>query len=128
MKTKSTLFLIFISSIFYAQSSNDLLLTKYSQDDLVTMEKNNPDEYNFINYSCKNGYYFVDLPEKKNFNDRIFGNVVIDDIDDFNFLLLDIEFLKDDYKYYTVQNKNVLLVVKSIDHINAELKANNDKN
>ena len=128
MKTKSTLFLIFISSIFYAQSSNDLLLTKYSQDDLFTMKKNNPDEYNFINYSSKNGYYFVDLPEKKNFNDRIFGNVVIDDIDDFNFLLLDIEFLKDDYKYYTVQNKNVLLVVKSIDHINAELKANNDKN
>ena len=90
------------------------------------MGKTNPDSLKFIKYSSLKGYYFVDLPEKKNFNSRISGNVVIEDLDSFNFLDLNIEFLEDNYKYYTVQDKKVLLVVKSIDHIKAELKSNND--
>ncbi len=127
MKSKITLFFIFFTSILFAQTSNDLMLSKYSKVDIEYMKKNNPNEYKFIKYSSLSGYYFVDLPGKKKFNNRITGNVVIDDISEFNFLDLGIDFLKDDYKYYTVQNKKVLLVVKSIDHIEAEIKAKDDK-
>ena len=123
--TIAILFLSF-SSQLCAQSSNDVLLVKYSKDQITKMGKTNPDSLKFIKYSSLNGYYFVDLPEKKNFNSRISGNVVIEDLDSFNFLDLNIEFLEDNYKYYTVQDKKVLLVVKSIDHIKAELKSNND--
>ena len=125
---KFTIAILFLSFSFQlcAQSSNDVLLVKYSKDQITKMGKTNPDSLKFIKYSSLKGYYFVDLPEKKNFNSRISGNVVIEDLDSFNFLDLNIEFLEDNYKYYTVQDKKVLLVVKSIDHIKAELKSNND--
>jgi hypothetical protein len=127
MKFIIALFYISFSSLLFAQTSNDMLLSKYSMDEISNMKINNPNKFKFIEYAATNGYYFVDVPEKKNFNSRITGNVVINNLDEFNFLELDIELLKDDYKYYTVQNKNVLLVVKSIDHIKAEIKSKNDK-
>jgi hypothetical protein len=123
--TIAILFLSF-SSQLCAQSLDSILLVKYSKDETTNMEKTNPDSLEFIRYSSLNGYYFVDLPEKKNFNSRISGDVVIDNLESFNFLELNIEFLDDNYKYYTVRDKKVLLVVKSIDHIKAELKSNND--
>jgi len=126
MKFTIAILLWSFTSQLFAQSSNDFLLVKYSKDEIASMEKTNPDRLEFIKYSSSNGYYFVDLPEKKNFNSRISGNVVIEDLESFNFLELNIEFLVDNYKYYTVQDKKVLLVVKSIDHIKAELKSNDD--
>ena len=126
MKFTITILLLSFFAQIFAQSSNDFLLVKYSKDQIALMEKTNPDRLEFIKYSSLNGYYFVDLPEKKNFNSRISGNVVIDDLESFNFLELNIEFLVDNYKYYTVQDKKVLLVVKSIDHIEAELKSNDE--
>ena len=126
MKFTIAILLWSFTSQLFAQSSNDFLLVKYSKDEIASMEKTNPDRLEFIKYSSLNGYYFVDLPEKKNFNSRISGNVVIEDLESFNFLELNIEFLVDNYKYYTVQDKKVLLVVKSIDHIKAELKSNDD--
>ena len=123
--TIAILFLSF-SSQLCAQSLDSILLVKYSKDQITNMEKTNPDSLEFIRYSSLNGYYFVDLPEKKNFNSRISGDVVIDNLESFNFLELNIEFLDDNYKYYTVRDKKVLLVVKSINHIKAELKSNND--
>ena len=126
MKFTIAILLLSFSAQIFAQSSNDFLLVKYSKNQIALMEKTNPDRLEFIKYSSLNGYYFVDLPEKKNFNSRISGNVVIDDLESFNFLELNIEFLVDNYKYYTVQDKKVLLVVKSIDHIEAELKSNDE--
>ena len=128
MKTTITLFLLCFSSQFIAQKSADLLLAKYTKEEIKKMKKSQPEKYEFLRFCTTDGFYFVDIPEKKNFKNRISGNVKIDNIKEFNFLELNIDFLQDDYKYYIVDEKNVLLVVKSIDHINSELKNQKNEN
>ena len=128
MKTIITLLLLCFSSILIAQKTDDLLLAKYTKEEIATMKKSQPDKYEFLNFCLTDGFYFVDLPEKKSIKSRISGNVSIANIKEFNFLELNIELLQNDYKYYTVDDKKVLLVVKSIDHINSELKTKNNEN
>ena len=128
MKTIITLLLLCFSSILIAQKTDDLLLAKYTKEEIATMKKSQPDKYEFLKFFLTDGFYFVDLPEKKSIKSRISGNVSIANIKEFNFLELNIELLQNDYKYYTVDDKKVLLVVKSIDHINSELKTKNNEN
>ena len=128
MKTAITLLLIFFSSLLLAQNVDHLLLTKFSKSEIDEMKNNNLNEYYFLSYCITDGFYFVDYPKNKNIKHRISGNIFIDNIEEFNFLELEIDFLKDDYKYYKVDNKDLLLVIKSIDHIKAELKVNQDEN
>jgi hypothetical protein len=72
-------------------------------------------------YSEKSGYYFTDVPSKKNFKERLSGEIEIDDTATLNFNKLNIQFEMDDYRYYLVKNHNLLLVLKSIDHIKIAL-------
>ncbi|MBM77638.1 MAG: hypothetical protein CL846_04090 [Crocinitomicaceae bacterium] len=122
MRTIITLLLLCFSSILIAQKTDDLLLVKYTKEEIKTMKRSQSDKYEFLKFCLTDGFYFVDLPEKKSIKNRISGNVSIANIEEFNFLELNIELLQNDYKYYTVDDKKVLLVVKSIDHINSELK------
>ncbi len=117
-----TLCLLF-SNFLSAQSNNfdQRLLEKFTQDELENMKINNQIEFNTINYSMDHGYYFVDIPKTKDYNERLSGEVVINDLNNFNFLLLNIDFLEADYQYFKVRNMDKLLVVKSSDHINEEL-------
>jgi hypothetical protein len=97
------------------------LLDKFSIQELDEMKNNAPDQFNSINYVLDNGYYFVDVPKSKDIKARLAGEVVIADINNFNFLLLNINFLDNDYQYFKVKNFDKLLVVKSNNHIQEEL-------
>ena len=117
--------LLFFSEFISAQTNHDLtnrLLEKYSNEELAEIKSSDPDLYKFLEYSLDHAFYFVDQPKEKDFSHRIKGEVIIDDVKDFNFLLLDITFLENDYQYFTVKDKNVLLVVKSIAHLSKEME------
>ena len=76
-------------------------------------------------YSENIGHYFIDVPLEKNFKERLSGEIEIYDTADLNFDNLNIQFKMDDYQYYLVKNHNLLLVLKSIDHI--KLSLSNEK-
>ena len=124
MKALLIISCLLTSNIIISQTNqfDQRLLEKYSQNELVEMQQNNPDRFNSIVYSLDHGFYFVDVPSSKNINDRISGEVTITDINNFNFLMLGINFLENDYQYYKVKNLDKLLVVKSSAHINEEIK------
>ena len=72
-------------------------------------------------YAESNGYYFLDLPEKKNYKERISGEVFIKDTSNVKFNEIDVEFVLNDYQYYLEKNLNLLFVLKSINHIKKEI-------
>jgi hypothetical protein len=77
-----------------------------------------------INYLNSNGYYFGDVPENKDYNSRLSGEIYIEDTSKIDLLNLDVNFSIDDYRYYFVYNLNILLIIKSIDHIKSEINLN----
>ena len=99
MKTIITLLLLCFSSILIAQKTDDLLLAKYTKEEIATMKKSQSDKYEFLKFCLTDGFYFVDLPEKKSIKSRISGNVSIANIKEFNFLELNIELLQNDYNF-----------------------------
>ena len=123
MKTFLMIVCLFLSTMISAQNVefDQRLLEKFSQEELIDLKENSPDRYNTISYCLDHGYYFVDVPEKKNIKERISGEITINDINNFNFLLLDISFLENDYQYFKVKDLDKLLVVKSGTHIYEEM-------
>tara|TARA_B100000965_G_C19415127_1_gene679544 strand:+ start:303 stop:656 length:354 start_codon:yes stop_codon:yes gene_type:complete len=73
-------------------------------------------------YAEEFGYYFTKLPEGKNYQERIKGEVIINDTNNINFDKINVSFLANDYQYYLVKNYNLLLVLKSINHLKKELR------
>ena len=123
MKTILILITLFISNFIIAQTEefDKRLLDKFSQSELSEMKINSPDRFKTIEYCLDHGYYFVDIPDSKDINERISGEVIIDDINNFNLLLLDITFLENDYQYFKIKNMDKLLVIKSGTHIYEEI-------
>ena len=123
MKTFLIITCLMVTNIFTAQSDkfDHRLLEKFSQNELEDLKQNSPDRFKTIVYCMDHGYYFVDIPDSKNINERISGEITIKDLNNFNFLLLEIPFLENDYQYFKVKGKDKLLVVKSGTHIYEEL-------
>ena len=72
-------------------------------------------------YAESKGYYFLNVPEKKNYNERISGEIFIKDTSMVNFNEIDVQFIMDDYQYYLEKNYNLLFVLKSVNHIKKEI-------
>jgi len=77
-----------------------------------------------VNYLNSNGYYFGEVPDNKDYDSRLSGEIYIEDTSKIDLLSLDVNFSIDDYRYYFVYNLNILLVIKSIDHIKSEMNSN----
>ena len=112
------LFIVFLfSNSFFSQkeiSSN--ILENQELIDFLSKKKN-------INYLNKSGYYFLDIPKKKSFSNRLAGTILISDTSKLDIIQMDVDFLMNDYQYYLVSNWNTLLVLKSIDHLKKEMKS-----
>ena len=123
MKTFLITLCLIVTNFLTAQSDkfDQRLLEKFSQNELEEMKSNSPDRFKTIEYCLDHGYYFVDIPQSKDINERISGEVIINDLNNFNLLLLDITFLENDYQYFKIKNIDKLLVVKSGTHIYEEL-------
>lgn len=116
-------FLIF-SATFSAQSTNsydERLLELFSEQEIKDISNEDPYRIQLIEYCFDNAYYFVETSASKDYSSRISGTVEIDDVKDFNFFKLNIEFKENDYQYYKVKDQDLLLVVKSGQHISVEM-------
>jgi len=116
-------FLIF-SATFSAQSTNsydERLLELFSEQEIKDISNEDPYRIQLIEYCFDNAYYFVETSASKDYSSRISGTVEIDDVKDFNFFKLNIEFKENDYQYYKVKDQDLLLVVKSGQQISAEM-------
>ncbi len=125
MKAQLLVAILFISNFMFSQTSIDFderLLERFTVEELTDMKNNNADQLKVYEYCLDHAYYFVDKPIGKPYKERITSEVIINDIENFNFFKLDITPLEHDYQYFSVKNKNVLLVVKSGNHIFEEMK------
>ncbi|MBG15686.1 MAG: hypothetical protein CL853_04970 [Crocinitomicaceae bacterium] len=116
-------FFLFTASIS-AQSStsfDERLLELFSQEELETIQKNEPYRLELIEYCLDNAYYFVEAPKEKDYSTRLSGTVQINDVKNFNFFKLEIQLKENDYQYFKVKDKDLLLVVKSGQHVSSEM-------
>jgi len=72
-------------------------------------------------YAESNGFYFLEIPKKKNYKERLSGEIFIEDTSKVNFNQINVEFVMDDYQYYLDKHHNLLFVLKSVNHIKKEI-------
>ena len=116
-------FLLFTASISSQSSTSfdERLLELFSQEELETIQKNEPYRLELIEYCLDNAYYFVEAPKEKDYSTRLSGTVEINDVKNFNFFKLEIQLKENDYQYFKVKDKDLLLVVKSGQHVSTEM-------
>jgi hypothetical protein len=98
------------------------LLVKYSVEELNKIEKENPSEIRFLLHCIESAQYITPFPEGKEGAVEIIGEMEVKDINNINFFELNVELIQDNYQYYTIKDSNMLLVIKSKDHILKTLK------
>lgn len=118
-------FLICLQFSTFAQGNkiDDRLLLKYSQEELKSIKKSDPEQLKFLTYCIENAFYLADIPqEKMQNNEGRIGKITLKDINSINFYDLGIDLIQNDYQYFAIEGTNKLLVLKSIDHIKKEMK------
>ena len=115
---------MFSGSMLFGQNTefDSRLLVKYSVEELKKIEKENASEMRFLLHCIENAQYITPFPEGKEGAVEIIGKVEIRDINNINFFELDVELIQDNYQYYTIEGSEMLLVIKSKDHILKTLK------
>jgi hypothetical protein len=124
MKNILTASFLLFSFALSAQSSNkfdERLLELFSQEELESIRKDEPYRLQLIEFCLDNAHYFVETSKDKDYSARISGTVEIKDVDNFNFFKLEIELKENDYQYFKVKDKELLLVVKSGQHVSSEM-------
>jgi len=116
--------IIFSGSMLFGQNTDfdSRLLVKYSVEELNNIEKKNPSEIRFLLHCIESAQYITPFPEGKKDAVEIIGEMEVRDINDINFFELNVELIQDNYQYYTIKDSNMLLVIKSKDHILKTLK------
>ena len=76
-----------------------------------------------VTNSSNRGFYFLNVPEEKPFSNRLAGTILISDTSKLDITKINVNFLMNDYQYYLVSNWNILLVLKSIDHLKNEMRS-----
>ena len=115
---------MFSGSMLFGQNTefDSRLLVKYSVEELNKIEKENPSEIKFLLHCIESAQYITPFPEGKESAVEIIGEVEIRDINSINFFELGVELIQDNYQYYTIKASDMLLVIKSKDHILKTLK------
>ena len=115
---------MFSGSTLFGQNTefDSRLLVKYSVEELNNIEKENPSEIRFLLHCIESAHYITPFPEGKEDAVEIIGEMEVRDINNINFFELNVELIQDNYQYYTIKDSNMLLVIKSKDHILKTLK------
>ncbi len=115
---------MFSGSMLFGQNTefDSRLLVKYSVEELNNIEKENPSEIRFLLHCIESAQYITPFPEGKEGVVEIIGEMEIRDINNINFFELNVELIQDNYQYYAIKDSNMLLVIKSKDHILKTLK------
>ena len=117
MERFSFIIIVFFSCItIFSQKENPSKIVENNELlDFLSKKKN-------VNFLNKSGFYFLNIPKEKPFSNRIAGTILISDTSKFDITKINVNFLMNDYQYYLVSNWNILLVLKSIDHLKNEMK------
>ena len=75
-------------------------------------------------FKKENGYYFIDIPKEKSYQNRLSGTLQIKDTSYIDFKDINVSFSKNDYRYYLISNLETIMVLKSINHIKKEMDLN----
>lgn len=115
---------MFSGSMLFGQNTefDSRLLAKYSVEELDEIQKKSAMEIKFLTHCIENAHYTTVFPEGKEGVVEITGEIEVRDINNINFYELNVELINDNYQYYTIKDSNMLLVIKSKDHILKTLK------
>lgn len=121
------LLLLFVltSSMSFAQTSNNSdsrLLSKYSKEELKKLQKDSPEEFNYLNYYVANCYKIMELPSEKGNAHEIKGTLSIKSLENINIYDLKLETKDKDYQYYKIEGTTKLLVILSNEQIKNSYK------
>jgi hypothetical protein len=125
---KKILFILFLSAGTFSLSAqkssyNNLLLVKYSNQELEKLQTENPEELKYLSYCIKNAFYFKEVEKYKiDANTSLFKEIDIADFPITNFFNTGINILDKDPQYFLVNGKKEVLFVKSKEQILNELK------
>ena len=117
---KRLLFIVivfFYCNVLFSQKENPSKIVENNElIDFLSKKKN-------VNYLNKSGFYFLNVPREKSFSNRLAGTILITDTSKLEITKMNVNFLMNDYQYYLVSNWNILLVLKSIDHLKNEIRS-----
>lgn len=123
------LFFLSIGFLSMAQTSSiepdQKLLEVYPAEKIDFLLKNNPIEIALLNYRLNKGFLIIESgnPEIT----KISGEVVISDINNFNFLALKLIPLNSESSFYSIAGTNKVLMIKSDAEVSREFKTNFSK-
>lgn len=101
------------------------LLEVYPAEKLDFLIKNNPIEIALLNHRLQNGFLIIEANSSE--ITKISGQVVISDLNNFNFLALKLIPLNSDRTYYSIAGTDKVLMVKSDAEVSREFKTNFSK-
>ena len=111
--------ILVFSAAAIAQDFDARLLVKYSKEELTKIQKEDPEQFKFLNDCLTYGYYIADL-KGKNPGKEVRGEVELKDLNNVNIFALDLIPEENRYLYYKIKGQDKLLVVRSIGHIKME--------
>ncbi len=118
MKKLILIILCFASFNIKAQNSNQLT-TYYSPEELVNLEKNNSEEYQFLVYAFENACVILDMPKGK--EAKVTSSIDIKDLSNYNYLELGLDILEAN-QYFRINSTDKMLLVKSRFSLQNEMK------
>jgi hypothetical protein len=110
---KNTLLLLILASSFYgfSQEIDKRLLARYSREEMLQLQKNDPAEYNFLINAVNKGVFISEIPTQKG-KDIVFdGTLEIDPNGTYTFISLGKE-ITTRYQYYKIAGSTKMLTIQ----------------
>jgi hypothetical protein len=112
MLKNTLLLLLLVSSCYgFSQEIDTRLLAKYSKEELVSLQKNDPAEYTFLINALNKGVFISEIPTQKGKNIVFDGTLNIDPKGTYTFISLGKE-ITDRYQYYKIGGTTQMLAVQ----------------
>lgn len=114
--------MVLTSTMSFAQTTGKTdarLYSKYSKEEIKKMQKDQPEEFNYLNYYVANCYKIMELPAEKGNAHEIKGTITLKSLDNVNIYDLKLETKEKDYQYYKIEGTTKMLVILSNDQIKA---------
>lgn len=99
--------------------ADDRLLVKYSIEELSQMEKENPEQLEYLNFCLEYAFYLTPYPEKKRLDLEV---IEVENSGKINFFALNIDIDETAIRYFRIAGTNQMLVVRSKALIQQKLK------
>lgn len=113
MLKKIILFSLFFigTTALFSQEIDQRLLKKYSKKELLEMQKNDPQEYQFLINALDKGLFICEIPSQKGKEVTFDGTLKIDPTQTHTYISLGKE-ITDKYQYYRIEGTTKMLVIQ----------------